>query len=80
MANLDALFGWFDENRDTIIHDHYGERVLIKDNAVIGYYPDIDAALVAANKRDLELGNFLVQRCLTQEEDIEYVYTVTSIG
>jgi hypothetical protein len=80
MANLDALFDWFDENRDTIIHDHYGERVLIKDNTVIGYYPDIDAALSAANKSDLKLGNFLVQRCLTQEEDIEYVYAGVNFG
>jgi hypothetical protein len=80
MANLDDLFGWFDENRDAIIHDHYGERVLIKDNAVIGYYPDIDAALVEANKRELELGNFLVQRCLTQEDDIEYVYSGVTFG
>jgi hypothetical protein len=80
MANLDALFGWFDENRDTIIQDHYGERVLIKDNTVIGYYPDINAALVDANSRDLDIGNFLVQRCLTQEEDVEYVYSGVTFG
>ena len=69
MYNLVDLYKWFDENRDTIINNHLNECVLLKDNTVIGYYPNTEAALSAAQKKGFELGEFLIQDCITNEEE-----------
>jgi len=69
MDNLVDLYKWFDENRDTIIANHLNECVLLKDNTVIGYYPNTEAALSAAQKKGFELGEFLIQDCITNEEE-----------
>ena len=69
MANLDALYKWFDENRDSIIANHSNECVLLKENSVIGYYPNVEAALSAAQKNGYVMGDFLIQDCITEEEE-----------
>jgi len=74
MENLDDLYKWFDENRETIIADHLNECVLLKDNSVIGYYPNNEAALSAAQKNGLKMGEFLIQDCITDEEEIMLYY------
>jgi len=74
MADLDSLYRWFDENRNGIIKDHENEQVLLKDNNVIGYYPDIEKALLAAAEKGFTVGEFLVQRCITEEADTMMYY------
>jgi hypothetical protein len=74
MADLDALYRWFDENRDHIITGHTGECVLLKDRSVAGYYPDTDAALSFAEKAGFIIGEFLIQDCITREEDVMHYY------
>jgi len=74
MVNLTNLYKWFDENRSSIIADHSNECVLLKDNAVIGYYPNTDAALFAAEKNGFVLGEFLVQDCISAEEEVMTYY------
>lgn len=74
MENLDDLYKWFDENRDTIITNHSNECVLIKNNSVIDYYPNTDAALIAAQKNGFLIGEFLIQDCVTDEEDTMMYY------
>jgi hypothetical protein len=69
MKDLDALYVWFDDNRDHIIADHLGECVLLKDNQVLGYYPNTDAALLGVRENHLTLGEFLIQKCNTREDD-----------
>ena len=69
MENLVDLYKWFDENRDTIINNHLNECVLLKDNAVIGYYPNTEAALSNAQKNGFAMGEFLIQDCITGEEE-----------
>jgi len=69
MENLVDLYKWFDENRDRIIKSHLNECVLLKDNAVIGYYPNTEAALSAAKKNGFIMGEFLIQDCITNEEE-----------
>jgi len=69
MENLVDLYKWFDENRDTIINNHLNECVLLKDKTVIGYYPNTEAALSAAQKNGFIMGEFLVQDCITNEEE-----------
>jgi hypothetical protein len=74
MADLDALYDWFNENREHIINGHQGERVLLKDKSVIGYYADVVTALEAANGNGFQMGDFLIQKCHDREEDIAYYY------
>ena len=69
MENLVDLYKWFDENRDTIIDNHLNECVLLKDNTIIGYYPNTETALSAAQKNGFEMGKFLIQDCITNEEE-----------
>jgi len=69
MENLVDLYKWFDENRDTIINNHLNECVLLKDNTVIGYYPNTETALSNAQKNGFEMGEFLIQDCITNEEE-----------
>ena len=74
MADLKGLYGWFDENRDSIIANHSDECVLLKDNSVIGYYPNVEAALSAAQKNGYIMGDFLIQDCITEEEETMIYY------
>jgi hypothetical protein len=79
MTDLSALYKWFDINRDQIIADHTGECVLLKDNSVIDYYPNTEAALSGAQKHGFTLGEFLIQDCKTKDADqlIYYNQAVT---
>ena len=70
MADLDDLYKWFDENRSSIIADHLNESVLLKDNSVIGYYRDTETALNAAEKKGYIVGEFLIQHCVTEEDEM----------
>ena len=74
MSNLVDLYKWFNENRDAIITNHEEECVLLKDNSVIGYYPNIEAALSAAQKNGYVMGDFLIQDCITEEEETMIYY------
>ena len=60
--------------RDGIILGHEGERVLIAGNAVLGYFPDERSAVRNANSRGLHAGEFLVQRCITKDEEHSMFY------
>ena len=74
MENLNYLYKWFDENRDSIITNHLNECVLLKDNTIIGYFPNTDAALSAAKKNGFLMGEFLIQDCVTDEDDTMMYY------
>lgn len=66
---LKSLYNWFDINRASIIAGHEGERVLLANNAVIGYFPTKESALKIAFAKKLKYGEFLVQWCITAEEE-----------
>jgi hypothetical protein len=74
MANLDDLYKWFDENRDAIIKGHERDRVLLKDNAVISYFQNDDKALEYAQKSGFAMGEFLIQECISRDEESMYYY------
>jgi len=74
MDILDDLYIWFDENRKSIIAGHLNECVLLKDKSVIGYYPDTETALSAAQEKGFNLGEFLIQDCITDEEELMLFY------
>jgi len=72
VVDLNDLYRWFDENRDSIIKGHEGARVLLKDNAVISYFTDDNEALEYAQKSGFSLGEFLIQDCITKDEECMY--------
>jgi hypothetical protein len=74
MVNLDDLYLWFDRNRDSVIKGHYGEHVLLKDNAVIAYFSNENEALESAQKADFSMGEFLIQECVSKEKESMYYY------
>ncbi|MCL1837553.1 MAG: hypothetical protein FWG46_08410 [Treponema sp.] len=74
MANLDNLYRWFDENRNEIIDGHEGEHVLLKDRAIISYFPDDNAALEYARNSKFIMGEFLIQECVSKDEECMYYY------
>ena len=76
IGNIESLYNWFDMKRDEIITGHENERVLISDNKVLGYFPDERAAVAKALNEGLEPGNFLVQRCITEEAELKMFYNV----
>jgi len=79
MKNLDELYKWFDENRNSIIANHINECVLLKDNSVIGYYKDNDSALADAEKRGFAMGEFLIQDCISNEDEIMLFYNYNQV-
>ena len=74
MEKLDDLYKWFDKNRASIIANHINECVLLKDKSVIGYYPDNESALADAENKGFAMGEFLIQDCITDEDEIMLFY------
>jgi len=74
IENLDDLYNWFDENRDTIIKGHEGDRVLLKNNKVISYFSEDAQALEYAQKNGFSIGEFLIQECISKDEESMYYY------
>jgi hypothetical protein len=79
MINLDDLYKWFDENRGEIIKGHEGERVMLKDNTVISYFPDDDKALEYAKRSGYAISEFLIQECISKDEESMYYYNEAAI-
>lgn len=68
-AGFDSDNQWFRDNRDKIIAGHHGERVVIRDHKIKGYYPNVKTALEGA--KPLVLGECVIPQCLTEEEEIQ---------
>lgn len=69
MTDLNKLYQWFQDNRAEIIRGHENQQVLIKDNEVVGYYPTEEAALLDVAKRNIQMGDFLIQECIPEDAD-----------
>lgn len=75
MTSIKEDYQWFKDNRDQIIANHIGERVVIKDKNIVGYFPDDKQSLDAMNEKGFPMGTYIVQRCLSEDSDTEYYYT-----
>jgi hypothetical protein len=74
MVNLDDLYKWFDDNRDKIMKGHEGQYVLLKENTVISYFQDNNKALEYARESGFVMGEFLIQECISKDEECMYYY------
>ena len=66
---LEKEYDYFVSVRDRLVKEHRGEYVIIKDNETIGFYPSENAAITAMTGN--ELGTFLVQQCIPEDESIQ---------
>lgn len=73
MYDMEDDFKWFEENRDSIIADHHNEYALIQNHKVVGYYKTDTNAIT--HMKPTPIGNFIVQPCLTAEEEVNFYYT-----
>ena len=74
MDALDDLYKWFDKNRNIIINGHEGALVLLKNNSVIAYFNEEGEALEYARKSGYKMGEFLIQECVSKDEECMYYY------
>lgn len=73
MYDMKDDYNWFEENRDSIISGHYTEYALIQSRMVLGYFKtDTDAI---EHMKPTPIGNFIVQHCLTADEEVNFYYT-----
>lgn len=73
MYDMKSDFEWFKQNRDEIIKNHIGERVVIQNKEVKGYFADEEEAI--KNMLPTPAGEYIVQRCLPEDKDVEFYYT-----
>lgn len=73
MYNMKEDYEWFEANRDSIISNHHGQVVVIQNKQVIGYFQDAPAAVEGMKPQ--KIGTYIVQRCLTEQEDMSTYYT-----
>ena len=74
MNEQESLFEWFEQNRENIIANHYGECAAIAEKEVKGYFPDSHSAIEAMSKKYGQ-ERFIVQDCLPLEEYTMHYYT-----
>ena len=72
---LKKEFAYYLANQETLVREHMGKFVVIKDEKVIGVY-DSQLAAVETSRRDHELGTFLVQK--VEPGDTAYTQTFHS--
>ena len=77
MLDLNDLYKWFDENRSDIIKGHEGKHVLLRNKTIISYFPDDDKALEYAQKSGFTMGDFLIQECISKDEESMYYHNET---
>ncbi len=75
MTDLDKLYEWFDKNRTKLIKGHEKEFALLHENAVIGYYDSLKSAVEEVSRKNLVEGSFLIQECLSIEDETVSFYS-----
>ena len=66
---LNKEYEYFSSIRDKLIKENFGEYAVIWGEEVLGFYKTEDDALLAM--KDIELGTFLIQQCVPEEESIQ---------
>ena len=73
MKSLEAEFKYYLDNQDTLVRQHKGKFVVIKDKQVIGIYSTEKEALQETMKEH-ELGTFLVHLAEAGEENTSQTF------
>lgn len=76
---LEREYAFFKENEKEFTRTHKDEYVVIKDDNVLGFY-DSEIKAIKETVKHEELGTFLVQKCSTDENIVEFFSNRVSFG
>ena len=66
---------YFVENQSKIIKNHMNEFVIIHNCNVLGYFKSINEAIKYTAKNNLDLGEFILKRCVSEKNDRQRFYS-----
>lgn len=67
-------YNWFNDNRDAVINGHHGQLAFITDKHVIEYFNSDKDAIDYAKKKNITYGTFIIQPCVSLEEETVNIY------
>ena len=70
---LEKEFKYFKDHLSELVQEYQGKFVVIKNNSVIGVY-ESDEEAYNESKKDHELGTFLIQHCLSGDNDLKLTF------
>lgn len=68
---IEKDYQYFDQNRDRFMEKHRNKHVLIHNEKEVEFFDTINDAFKYAAKHNYELGNFIIQKCITKEEETQ---------
>ena len=68
--SLEQSLNYFEEHRDAFAKDHHGHFVLIHKDSVAGFFEN-ELEGYYKGKEDFGLGEFLLKRCIREDEEVE---------
>ena len=79
MATIDEKnYEWFKNNLPKLMEKHRGKYLIIINEALSGCFETFDEALAEALKT-AKPGEFLIQRCISEEENAEVFCSVVRL-
>ena len=75
---LEKEYKYFNDNRKSFIKKYKGKFIVLKDNNVLGIYDSMPEA-ISETTENHELGTFLVQQCVPEEQNIQHFHTRVAI-
>ena len=71
---LNKEYQYFCSVRDTLVADHNGEYAVIHGEKLSGVFKTWDEAFWHGHDMGYEYGTFVIQRCVTIEEEMVWIY------
>jgi hypothetical protein len=71
---LEKEYKYFETHRDEFIKKYKGKYIVIKSQEILGIYDSMANAIKETTKEH-ELGTFLVQQCVPEEQNIQHFHT-----
>lgn len=71
MTKKDPNFEFFEQQLPTLLKEHKGQFVVIRNQAIDGFYPTMEEAFRAASEKFAD-NDFLIQE-ITDEKHLNYI-------
>ena len=75
---LEKEYNYFNIHRDEFIEKFNGKFIVIINESVLGLYNTMQEAISETSKSH-ELGSFLVQECIPEEQNIQHFHTRVAV-
>lgn len=75
---LEKEYNYFNIHRDEFIEKFKGKFIVIKNESVLGHFNTMQEAISETSKSH-ELGSFLVQECIPEEQNIQHFHTRVAV-